>query len=291
MTRLREHPTAPSDDMVEAVNEGRLWPRAFCAFKGCTWACMEGTEEDLDEHIRREHHAELQPIADQMLRGDAPDALLSIYNQAVAVVCRSSAPLAGCSIDRSALGSFAEACSGDNVESLVCFSCACIHTRVKGLAGAHKNDIERVEVLKADPKTKENLCFQQPVENIVDLLGLNNFLQDYDQLSEGRNITDHENFEHWTLSLPGPNGPSQKILCCPEDDKHTSKYGHICIHIGVQNNMLKLLCFVQPGPPLSYPARSSPTWTRSLSRMRSTSMPQLSRKAGTWTAPSLGLGQ
>ena len=90
--RLREHPTVPPHASVDAVNADELWPRVFCAFNGCAWAELCGTEEQLEEHLRQEHAAELAPICARMLRGKAPDALRSAYNEAIAVKCRGQAP-------------------------------------------------------------------------------------------------------------------------------------------------------------------------------------------------------
>ena len=120
--------------MLDAIDRGDLWPRAFCAFAGCSWCSMHGSEDALQAHLEAEHASDLGPIAAHMVRGNAPDAFLSIYNEGIAIRCRDQAPLAGCSIDRKALHTFVDACSKDNVEALVCFSCACIYTRVKELA-------------------------------------------------------------------------------------------------------------------------------------------------------------
>lgn len=204
----------PSDHMLDDVDKGELWPRAFCAFAGCGWASMHGNEKDLHNHLKEEHAADLAPIAACMLRGTAPDAYLSIYNQAVAAVCRNQAPVAGAFLDRRALHAFAEACEGNSVEALVCFSCACIYTRVKELAEAGNGDIQWTQPLKPKPNTNELRFFGRPVHETASILGLDAFLERYDQLSEeGRRLSDHESFEQWSVSLPG----GEKILWCPED--------------------------------------------------------------------------
>eukprot|EP00435_Cladocopium_sp_Y103_P025274 s3648_g6.t1 len=175
---------------------------------------MDGNEEDLHAHLKTDHAADLAPIAACMLRGNASDAYLSIYNQAVATVCRKQAPIAGASLDRRALHTFAEACEGDNVEALVCFSCACIYTHVKEFAKTGKGDIQWLQPLTREPGTNELRFFSRPMHETADILGLDAFLEHYDQLSEeGRRLSDHESFEQWSVSLPG----GKKILCCPED--------------------------------------------------------------------------
>ena len=224
MSKLRKHPTTPADDMLDHVNDGELWPRAFCAFAGCDWSSADGNERDLHVHLKKDHADDLAPIAAVMLRGEAPDALLSIYNAAVAVRCRSQAPLAGCSIDRRALNSFTEACSGDNVEALVCFNCACIHTCINELAAEDGCDIQWVRPLQQDLLGKNELSFLgRPLAEIVNLLGLDVFLQRYDKLSEeGGRISNHESFHHWNVQVPGVSGGLCKLLCCPEAWPHVT---------------------------------------------------------------------
>ena len=126
-TELREHPTIPPTAEPAAADHGELWPRVFCAFKGCMWEERFGTEEDLEDHLREEHLEALEPICQHMLRKDAPDALRSAYSEAIAVKCRTQAPIAGPSLDRAALNSFAEAMTGNKTEALICWCCGNIH--------------------------------------------------------------------------------------------------------------------------------------------------------------------
>lgn len=67
-------------------------------------------------------------------------AMLSVYNEAIAQICRADAPVAGCSLDRTALKAFASAMADDKVESLVCFSCACVFPRVAEVGEKGKID-------------------------------------------------------------------------------------------------------------------------------------------------------
>ena len=197
---------------------------------------MHGDEEALHTHLKEEHVADLAPIAACMLRGTASDAYLSIYNQAVATVCRSQAPVAGASLDRKALRAFTEACRGDSVEALVCFSCACIYTHVKELAEAGKGDIQWSQPLKRKPNMDELRFFGRPVHETATIVGLDTFLERYDQLSEdGHRLSDHESFEQWSVSLPG----GEKILCCPEDRDKVLQSGG-CLIGNVCNCMICL---------------------------------------------------
>ena len=55
LDKLRKHPTIPpgavdeeieaASDRLKPVDEGHLWPRVFCAFKGCNWTSDVGDEE------------------------------------------------------------------------------------------------------------------------------------------------------------------------------------------------------------------------------------------------------
>eukprot|EP00975_Prorocentrum_lima_P040173 8439179-Prorocentrum_lima.AAC.1 len=60
---------------------------------------------------------------------DPPDAthIFGVYNAAIGVRCRAGAPLAGASLDRTALRRFARAQEGSSVRSLVCAVCACVY--------------------------------------------------------------------------------------------------------------------------------------------------------------------
>lgn len=156
-----------------------------------------------------------------MLRGNAPDAYLSIYNAAVAMKCRSQAPIAGPSLDRKALKSFSEACKGHKVESLVCFVCACLYTYVEELAVEGKSDIEWVQPFKPDSDSQELFFLNRPIDEAGELLNLNTFLHRYDKVSDaGHRLQDRENFSDWCLRWPSNDYPcGRKILCCPEDSR------------------------------------------------------------------------
>ena len=212
--QLRENPTIPPGVEPTAVNDGELWPRAFCAFKGCMWEERFGTDRDLDEHLRQEHLGALQPICDQMLRKGAPDALASAYKQAIAVKCRGQAPVAGSSLDRTALNSFAEAMEGDRVQALMCWSCGGIHPYVEDIAD--QGDIKWYQPLQPNESTGELLFLGQPLKKLEQLLGLQVYLSRYNIVEPRQTkLTDHETFEDWRMQLPGLE--DGVLLCCPED--------------------------------------------------------------------------
>ena len=79
----------------------------------CTWTnCNEVEESNADEAAR--HDAIMTPLA--------------YYMQAVMAREQEHMPLIGPSKDRQALEVDAEVWASDNVRSLICFSCAQIHT-------------------------------------------------------------------------------------------------------------------------------------------------------------------
>lgn len=216
--RLREDPTTPPDCTRGMADAGMLWPRAFCAFKGCSWSKMHGTDSDLHCHLEEAHAEELEPIARTMLRNSDKDRLLSVYSAAVTYHCRRQAPLAGASLDRRALMAFSEATSGDGVEALVCFCCGCVHPCVREVeASGHIRWCKPLANCGGDPE--EPRFLGKPLDIIAKLLGLDTYLSKYDWV--GTNAGDNifklsalETFEDWHLSLPDCN--NVKLLCCPE---------------------------------------------------------------------------
>ena len=151
---LRSTPTLPPfEDALANVNAGAMWPSVFCAFQDCQWMLERGTETDIYEHILAEHSEEVAGATGLIQSLNPVDAVRSVYNAAIAHKVRQDAPLAGCSLDRTALRNFSEATAGDNVEALMCFSCACIHTCVKDNDGPRPIDWHKP--VTKDPRTKE----------------------------------------------------------------------------------------------------------------------------------------
>ena len=209
---LRQQPTIPPHASPGAINDGCLWPRAFCAFQGCDWSSENGGEEELEEHLRECHPGVLEPIVNLMLRADAPDALLSVYNAGISQVCRGQAPLAGASLDRTALRSLTHAMKGDKVQELVCWSCGCSHAYVEEVAA--KGKIMWYKLL-ADDEDDNGLRFLgRPVEEVEELLGFNRYLAKYDRIDDEVKISDSEDFSNWHVRLPAPHNTA--LLCCPE---------------------------------------------------------------------------
>ncbi|CAJ1385582.1 unnamed protein product [Effrenium voratum] len=234
-TKIRADPTLPPGraSAVE-LDAGAVWPRAFCAFVDCDWAVAEGTEADLQLHLAEAHSCDLMAGARLLLRPGDPSQLMSIYNEALARRCRQGAPLAGCSLDRTALRSFAAAVEGDKVEALICVSCACIYSRVAELEEQNEIQWRRILSRCGGEEEGEWRLFGQPAPRVVEILGLNAFLDKYDKLHSERaaRMSTNESFENWKLKLPGPGGA--EILCCPEDRRcgadptHVGAAGVLC---------------------------------------------------------------
>ena len=149
-----------------------------------------------------------------MLRSQAPDALYSIYSAAIAVKCRSQAPIAGASLDRTALNSFADATRANKVEALICFCCGNIHPYVEEVAD--KGDINWYQPIQCSDSTGDFLFLGHPLTAIEEILGLEPYLRKYNLIEPKQvALTEHESFEEWCLKLPGLE--DGKVLCCPED--------------------------------------------------------------------------
>ena len=213
-TCLREHPTIPPRAALDDVNAGSNWPAAFCAFAGCMWEEQNGTEDELEYHLQKEHAEELLPICKHMLRESAPDAMKSVYNQAIAVKCRQQPPLAGASLDRTALRTFTDATKGAKVEALICFCCGGIHPYVEEVKD--QGSIKWHQPVQRSDSTGELLFLDNPMEEVKHLLGLQMYLERYNTDSQRPNtkLTDHESFEDWQLKLPGLEDSA--LICCPE---------------------------------------------------------------------------
>ena len=226
--RIRDEPTIPPLASRRDVDAGEAWPHAFCAFSGCIWSSRTGGEEDLELHLADQHASDLLPLA-TLLPGKDSNKFLSVYNAAISVKCRAQAPIAGSSLDRSALAKFAAATARDNVESLVCFSCACTYTRLaetenKGEIRWHR------PAMPAD-----GTFLGQPLEIMKNLLGVDQFLAKYDELEGGAKMSDSEDLGGWQVSVTDGRGSTFMLLGCPEDHRCTAnpehpRQGTLCEH-------------------------------------------------------------
>ncbi|CAE7251314.1 pfh1 [Symbiodinium natans] len=145
----------------------------------------------------------------------------SIYNEAVATVCRKQAPPAGCSRDRSALKSFTNATTENRIEALICFSCACIHTRVDEINEA--NSIDWYPILESLDSKEET---EARTNNLYKILSLQKYLDTYDTLAGDIKLSSLTDFHNWQVNIPGHGA----VLCCPEDHQCTAHPEHPSLH-------------------------------------------------------------
>ncbi|CAJ1387811.1 unnamed protein product [Effrenium voratum] len=225
--KLRFQPTLPPGAEDVELKDGAVWPRAFCAFDGCGWEAANGLEADLAKHLEAEHAEDLESAAACFPGPRPPDALLSVYNEAVARRCRAGAPLAGCSLDRTALRSFAEATAQDSVEALVCFCCACVYTRVAELEG--QSEIQWRRPLSRKPMG-ERLFFGKSAAAAARGISLERFLEKYDQLDvPGKKLSDSESFAAawpWrrrAAVLPGGSPCVTTLICMSMEARFRSE--------------------------------------------------------------------
>ena len=168
-------------------------------------------------------HAEEVAHATALVHGLNPvDAVRSVFNAAMSHKVRQDAPLAGCSIDRTALRNFSEATADDNVEALMCFSCACIHTYVQD--SGTQGPISWYKPLVIEPSTHEFKFLGARLPDMVNLIGLDPFLKRYGNVKAIANFTESAELDDWTLRLPGNHGA---LLCCPEDHKCAHDAEHV----------------------------------------------------------------
>lgn len=171
------------------------------------------------QHLREAHEEDLGPVVAHLIKPDDPMAMLSVYNEAIAQICRADAPVAGCSLDRTALKAFASAMADDKVESLVCFSCACVFPRVAEVGEKGKIDWHR-------PVQGEKLFGTWP-ELAAKILGVDEFLNKYDELEGGRKLSERIDFKLWQLTAPMPGGNTVALLGCPEDHRCRADPSHV----------------------------------------------------------------
>ena len=129
---IREHPTVPCDrqDFEQPCrdafddNVAVILPRKHCAFRGCDW--RGSCDDELLEHLRENHKAELQPAIHLLPRNFGWwERLEAIYNEAIAEQIRCGAPLASYSIDRRCLRNLFAATADHSIEAPICCLCAC----------------------------------------------------------------------------------------------------------------------------------------------------------------------
>ena len=235
--QIREHPTLPADTghptlpMREAFDDtiAAKLPSKHCAFKGCCWSlpwCAAGerplTERQrefrLVEHVTTAHNAAVAPAASLLPSfHSGTERVAAVYNEALAIRARQAAPIASYAIDRKCLRKGAEAMAGDNIQSLICFLCACEYP-----------------YRRQDSETSAQITWQQPCNNPSLFLtysradaeyhfSLESYLQKYAQDPLGfYDLRRHlDDFDDWVADVPFAQ-EYVRIICCPEDRTCTS---------------------------------------------------------------------
>ena len=135
----------------------------------------------------------------------------AVYNEALAIRSRETAPIASYAIDRKCLRKGAEVFTGDNIQSLICFLCGCIYP-----------------CLDTDETNAKHIVWMNPCNNPMLFLNYNrqdteyhfsleSYLQKYseDPLKH-YNLRSHlEEFDDWIADIPF-GSEYVRIVCCPE---------------------------------------------------------------------------
>ena len=228
--QLRNHPTVPasSSKPTEPLQEvfqddvAPLLPPKHCAFKSCSWVLEWGTPEHVQterdrenilfKHIMHAHAHSIEPAANGLPRCySKEERFASAYNEAIGIKVRQGAPLASYAIDRKCLRKASAAMSGNRVEALICFFCACIYPHMQG---QRNQNIEYHSPLDKEKK----LFFQWEKKDAQHLLSLETYLQKYGKDIDGFFDLEHHRheFDDWLVNIPFKDG-SVQVLCCPED--------------------------------------------------------------------------
>ena len=138
----------------------------------------------------------------------------SVYKEAVACKCRPQPPIAGASLGRRALKSFAAATCQGRVESLICFCCGGTHPYVEEVA--EKGDIQWYQPIQPRDDDGTLLFLGRPLQEIEQLIGRPTYLSRYNNLdTEGRKLTDHETFGWsaiWLTTLQKRRGMQTRTI-------------------------------------------------------------------------------
>ena len=197
--QLRRHPTVPQGRQTSMPQKGELWPQMFCAFQECHWEESDGTETDLIQHLIDVHKDKIKPYTHQLPIPVAQEAaILSLYNEAIATICREQAPIAGASIDRRCLRGFSQATANHNVEALTCFCCACIHTYTAEDSMKPSATINWHYPLSFD-RNGDMTFLDIPVPAIRELLGAHIFLEKYGNIEGYADLRGNVELDDWCV--------------------------------------------------------------------------------------------
>ncbi len=244
---LREFPLLPVDGRTRSkdqsytdLHSGARLPLLHCGFKGCAWHSNVlpewhwSMERALSIHLQEKHRdSEMQRVPadawkkprDYNYNMDA----LAYYTAAVCLKEQEHVPLIGPSLDRRMLALLTKVASSENVQSLVCFACAQIHTHVRSWTRMYRSETWRSNVNYAPIRmysVGESLLQHEQMDSHAFHLNfdLATFRKRYasDDEMQGNpfaNATELESGQtEWQRRLLfSEKNTSVWILCCPED--------------------------------------------------------------------------
>jgi hypothetical protein len=238
---LPPDPDSPEESFMD-VDSGMELPSLHCAFRACLWTATVpdddhwGMERRLEEHIRSEHGdqqmsevlAHIKQLREKERVQTPEDPLLRAVAYYTAAICereREHVPLLGPSIDRRSLSLVCKLARSENLQALICFGCAQLHTWVRCWQGTKKTQFQshgnirmksvQGSLLSLENKNPELFMRAFSVEGFKaryardDAPGGNPFAND-DVLSS--------DCWEWRRRLLLPSKDQHvDILCCPED--------------------------------------------------------------------------
>ena len=245
--RLRSSPTLPPNATNPCettagaydLDRAMQLPKVHCAFSGCCWT--GGTAAALHAHLRSQHAADLEPIANMYGPHTARrDALQTAYSEIIAHRVRRGAPLACPSIQRRCVEEYMAAVQEEDVCSPMCFMCAC---SFPWLRSRSVNDIAWEKPFGHLVCEKDPLAIigfgEWTTEEVESFLSVRAYVAAYghDDTNPHLKLTvaDKE-FDDWQVKavMKGKSGKSRevKLLCCPEDVSCNAipahDDGHVC---------------------------------------------------------------
>ena len=139
---MREYPTLPCDKQFTdtvctkalSTSSAHPLPAVSCAFKHCSWAGSATSQ--LSAHLHAAHKLAFLPaLQSRCLGTEDDDWMLNIYHSAITRRCQQHAPTSTLSFQCRCTEQCWTAVQGTNLQSPVCFLCACSFPYVRGRQG------------------------------------------------------------------------------------------------------------------------------------------------------------
>ena len=168
-------------------------------------------------HVQKEH-GPLMAKAMGFLPScfDEEERAAAVYNEAIGIKIREGAPLASYSIDRRCLRKAADVTAGENLQALICFSCACIHPYRQHEDEPPNGSWRNIRWQR--PMEILGTFFRSGYEFTKNNFGLDSYLERYGKDPQGYvDLSGHrDEFDDWLIDVPFAQGVVE-IVCCPED--------------------------------------------------------------------------